>query len=887
MEKFINSIPKWAERFLRTICPDDMYEEIEGDLIQQFNKNLNTIGHRKSSIKLFITVIRFFRPGILFRKKLAITHNWFDLFKNDLQLTFRQFRRNPLFAFLNIIGLSTSMAVVLMIAQYAGFHFGFDRHHENSSKIFRVYSRNYEGSKLSFESALTNYKIGPLLKNEFPEVSSYTQLMPTDSWFDCTLRFDGKDGAVIYSERKLYFTDNRFFQQFPARAIAGNLNNALVNPFSVVLTKSAANRYFNDVNPLGKILHLKGSFEQNEYQVTAVIEDLPTNTHLDIDILMSLSSLEKNQGVGNNDFYTYISLQDNVDVGLFGKKILSFSKHFISAGQQRVEHYIQPLTNIHLHSDLQDEIKEGTDLNAIYFLIVIGIVILVIAWINYVNLSMSQIFEKARQVGIRKVNGASSARIAGQFFTEAVVINLLGIAMAIILIELTTPMIERLTDTRFTWNTFSDFSWYNPVIYVVLLIATGILISAIYPSTVLASLNPVSILKGKILTIDRRGFAGNALITFQFVCSIVLLSIVFVVHHQYTFMQNKKPGVDIGRTLIVKAPVETDSTYGNKFAAFKNYAATNLFVESISTSTSVPGQNIEWTGRVSSPGMQLAQNLHIQVADTAYLRNYQIPLLMGRDFIFTDYPLEKFGIKTEPVILNMKAVEVLGFASEADALGRTIFWDDNECTVVGIVANYHQQSLKSEFTPTLFTANAGPLMSIKLSENFEKDFHHSIVRLEEVWRKFFPESAFDFFYLPDYYLSHYKSERNIRTIIDIISSLALITSCLGLLGLSAFAAKQKIKEVCIRKVMGAQFIEILLLLSKKFLFLICLAALIAVPLALMQCTHWLHGYAFHVELQIWHFVLPVAIVMLISSITILSQCWKVGINNAIDLLRTE
>lgn len=887
MDKKITSLPKWAERFLRAICPDELYEEIEGDLIQRFNWNIKTSGYRTSSIKLFMEVIRFLRPGILLRKKFRTTYNRLDLFKNDLQLAFRQIRHNALFTSLNIIGLSTSMAVVLMIAQYAGFHFSFDRHHENSTNAFRVYSRNYEGSKLSFESALTNYKVGPLLKKEFPEVKSYTQLMPTDSWFECALRYNGKNGPVIYNESKLFFADNQFFQQFSAQTIAGELNSALENPFSVVLTKSAASRYFNDDDPIGKILHLKGSFEENDYQVTAIIEDFPPNTHLDVDILMSLRSLEKNQGVGNNDFYTYLSLQENVDIASFEGKMQSLSEHFLSPGEQRVEHSLQPVANIHLHSDLQDEIKDGADLDAIYFLIAIGIVIIVIAWINYVNLSMSQIFEKARQVGIRKVNGASRARIVGQFFTEAVVINLTSIVIAIVLIEFTSPMFERLTETKLSWNAFADISWQNPVVYIVFLIALGIVTSAIYPSTVLASLNPLNVLKGNILRMNRRSNAANALITFQFTFSIVLLTIVFVVHAQYSFMQNTKPGLDIWSTLVVKAPVETDSTYKDKFAAFKNYAANNLLVESISTSTSVPGQSIEWTGRVSTPTRELAQNFHIQVADTAYLQNYRIPLLSGRDFNISDYPIGKFGSKIEPVILNMKAVEVLGFSSERDALGRIIFWDDNQCTVVGIVANYHQRSLRNKITPTLYTANAGPIMSIRLNEHFKNNFQSSIAQLDAAWKKFFPDSAFDFFYLPDYYQSHYKSERNMKTIIDIISLLGLITSCLGLLGLSAFAAKQKMKEVCIRKVMGAHWLEIMALLSRKFVVLVCISALIAVPLALLKASHWLNGYAFHIELKLWHFVLPVFIVIVISSLTILSQCWKVGLNNSINLLRSE
>lgn len=884
MDKKIYPLPKGVTRFLRTICSMDLYEEIEGDLIQQFNRHIHTLGYRIALLQLTMTVVRFFRPGILFRRKLKASNNQFDLFNNDFHLALRQLRRDPLFALLNIIGLSTSLAVVLMIAQYAGFHFSFDRNLEHASQEFRVYSRNYEGNKLSFETALTSYKVGPWLKKEFPEVKSYTQLMPTDSWFDCALRYDSPNGPLVYNERKLFYADARFFEHFRCKAIAGDMNSALSNPYSIVLTQSAANRYFHDAHPVGKILHLKGSFEENDYQVSAVIEDLPDNTHLDIDILASLSSLEQNQGVGNNDFYTYLTLHEKADMESFRSKISMRTFDLAADATRRVEHHVQPVTDIHLRSDLQDEIKQGADLNTLYFLIIMGLAIMVIAWINYVNLSMSQIFEKARQVGIRKVNGASRARIVGQFFVGASVLHLISILSAIVVIELTAPLMEALTGTNFTWSAFAAVTVQNPLLYLVLLIVLGIIVSAIYPSVALASLNPVNVLKGKLPSVSKGRQAGNALITFQFACSIMLLTAVFVVHAQYSFMENKKPGVDIDRTLIVKAPTETDSTYKTRFTAFRNYAADNLFVERISTSTSVPGQSIEWTGRVST--RQSAHNMHIQVADTAFLRNYNIPLLSGRDFNVSDYPMGKFGAKIEPVILNVNAIQMLGFPSEGEALGSTIFWGDNECVIVGVVGNYHQQSLRDKIPPILYTANAGPLMSIRLHQNFGKDFYASIVQLEGAWRKFFPDDAFDFFYLPDYYQSHYQSERNIKTIIDVISGLALITSCLGLLGLSAFAAKQKMKEVCIRKLMGARWIEVLGLLSRKFVVLIAVSALIAVPLAIIQSARWLEGYAFHTELASWHFVLPVIIVLLVSSLTIVSQCWKVSTHNPIEVLRS-
>ena len=887
MDKLVNSLPKWADRFLRLVCPAELFEEIEGDVIQEFNCNRKRLGSRKSSIMLFFTVIRFLRPGIFFRKRVKIDFIWFDLPAYNLSLAFRQLRRNSLFSFINIIGLSISIAAVLIIAQYAGFHFNFDRYHRDFSSTFRVYSKNIERNKISIESALTSYKVASLIKKEFPEVRSVTQLMPTDSWFDCALRHDSENGVVIHNENKLFFADNQFFDTFTSSAISGKLDNALSNPYSVVLTKSAASRYFRNTSPLGKVLHLNGSFESNDYLVTAIIEDFPPNTHLDIDILMSLNSLEGKRDLSNSDFYTYVTLHRDADAVFFESKMSALSEHFILNGAQRLEHSVQSVSEIHLHSHLQDEMKSGGDFNTISSLIIVGLVILIIAWINYVNLSISRIFARVREVGIRKVNGATKTKIIGQFYTEAVVVNFLSILIAVVLVELTTPGLQSLTGIEFTWMEFANMNWRNPLVYLVLFLVTGIATSAIFPSAKLASTNPVHVLKGEILAFKRRTVAGNALIAFQFTCSIVLLITVFVMHSQHSFMQNTNPGIEIDRTLVVKAPTNTDSTYASRLTAFKNYAADNLDLQNISTSTSVPGQEIEWTGRVSNPISQESRNVHIQVADTAYFQTYSVKLHSGRNFSISDYPGEQFGRKTEPVVLNNKAVEVLGFSSEEDALGRTIYWGNNKCTIVGIVANYHQQSLRYDFQPILYTANVGPLMSFKLSDTFEKDFHNSISELENAWRKFFPDDAFDFFYLPDLYGRNYRSERNLSAVIDIFACLALITSCLGLLGLSAFAAKQKVKETSIRKILGADWLGIVIGLSKNFIVLISLAALIAAPMAIMQCGYWLNGYAFHIDLQIWHFIAPIGIVVLISLLTVLSQCITVARNSPAKLLRSE
>lgn len=745
MDKRSASLPKWAGRFLRLICPEELYEEIEGDLIQSFNRNVHKFGHRKSSIRLGITVLRFFRPGILFRHRLKLQHNWFDLVWNDLQLAFRQLNRNRMLSLLNIFGLSVSIAVVLLIAAYSSFHYSFDKAHQHFDHTYRIYSKNYEGTRLAFESALTNYKLKSILNCEFPEVEKCTQLMPTDSWFDCALRFDGRNGAVVHNERKLFFADEQFLEIFQAQVITGNLKNALTNPFSVVLTRSAAERYFDDSNPVGKVLHLKGSFEENDYEVTAVIEDLPANTHLDFEILMSLSSLEKNQGVGNNDFYTYVILQDNIDVTAFNTKLSGLSLQPGLTGSQNVEHRLQTIKDIHLYSNLQDEMQPGADPQVLYFLVVIGVMIISIAWINYVNLSISQIFERGRQVAIRKVTGASRTRIVGQFFTEAMVINILSVIAAIVMVQLARPAFQDFLDMEFSWRAFAGIGWDNPGLYILLILGSGILLSAIYPSKVLSALNPIQILKGKFLTSNKSSLIGNGLIAFQFTCSIALAIAVIVIHDQYFFMQNKRLGVTIDDILIVRAPSNIDSTYQNRFTSFQNYASTNLQVKAISTSTSVPGENIEWTGRVANPLTSLTCNTHIQVADTGYLQTYKIQLLHGRGFSLADYPGVKFGQKTEPVILNEKAVELLGFESAEEAILKNILWDNNKCIVVGVVANYHQQSLKSDYKPILYTANSGPLMSIKVDKNFGTDFQHSVSLLEKSWRKFFPNNAFDFF----------------------------------------------------------------------------------------------------------------------------------------------
>lgn len=587
----------FANWLLSKIYNDDLYDEIQGDMLELYHERLTSMGRTKASL-LYLWDATLSMRNIGLKKKKEWQRNRVDMIINYFRMAFRHLRKGNIFSSISVFGLSVSIATCFLIFQYAFFELDYDQYEENSKDIYRLTTHTYENDQLIYPTALSGVFMADAVKEKLPEVTSTTRLVSTKGWFDCTLKYSLNNSVRIFNEHHLYYVDSNFLEMFSYSMLYGNRDTALEKPYSIVLTTTAAKRYFGNDEAIGKVLHLKGSNDENDYTVTGILVDPPINSHLDGDIFLSISSVSSNPYFNTIDAYTYIQTLLLSNYENLQNKISDLSPELIPVkGKTKTVLGVQRLADIHLHSFLQDEMKQGGNAKATYFLLLIACVILIIAWINYMNLSTSRTIVRAREVGIRKASGASRTQLFYQFITEAIVINLISAFIGILIIQFIGPYFYQFIGIpSYYAQAFRQFNVFT--IYI--LFATfllGIFLSGFYPARILASYNPALVLKGKSIGGDGV-ILRKVLVVFQFTCAIGLMIAVFGFQQQFKHIQNQNLGIDIGRTMVVKAPANVDSTYRLRLEGFKAQLQSYDIVTSITSSSSVPGEKIEWTGSV-------------------------------------------------------------------------------------------------------------------------------------------------------------------------------------------------------------------------------------------------------------------------------------------------
>ncbi|MBY0436419.1 MAG: ABC transporter permease [Cyclobacteriaceae bacterium] len=877
-----------AFRILRWFCPAQLYEEIEGDLIQKFSRDVKTFGERRAKWRLLWSVIWFFRPGIILRNQSKHIMPMIQ-FQNNLKMAFRIMRKNKLFSSINVFGLSVSMAACLLIFQYAFFELSYDKQY--SPDIYRVGSVLLEDGVEKYKSAITPVWAAPLIKDELPEVAKAVRIVSTSNWFDCTLATIDKDGSKIFNEKKeFYFVDPSFTSMFQIKFLKGDKDKVLLKPFSIVLSSSAAQKYFGDEDPLGKTLKLHGSFQTHDYTVTGVMDNFPINSHLDVNILASLNSLPD-----AIDAITYIQFSHPIDVRLVEQRMNELaSRHFPKVNKMENKVILEKINSIHLHSTLQDQPKIQGSATTVYFLMTIGIVVLIMAWMNYFNLTTSRSIVRAKEVGIRKVAGATRHVIGVQFLTETFLMNAISFILAIILFSLVAPIF-------YTWigrpyiSMFPIFSLVDSteLTWVIGVFILGVFISGFFPAQLFVTLNPVKVLKGK-WQLPRKDFSvRKTILLFQFLCTIVLAIVVLIFQQQFAFLKEQMLGIDIKRSIVLTAPANVDSTYLQKLSGFKDLLKSQAVIYSVATSTDVPGNMIGsgWGGDIMKSPDGSAIGFGINVIDPDFIKSYQLKLLAGRDFSTVDFPGKRFGDKLEPVIINRKGAEVLGHKTPEEAIGETIYWglrkEASKCVIVGVIEEFHQESLRKAIQPMLYTANMGPSMTLKLTEGADKNIPEAVIQIKQAWLNFFPNNAFDYFLLEDRFNQQYDDDKRLARLLNLFCGLAFSISGLGLFGLSLFSINTRLKEISLRKVLGASVLNLIRLLTKEYLILILIASFIALPLAYLGVQTWLSGFAFRIQLTGWLFFIPVTFILIIALITVSSQALVAVLKNPVDNLKHE
>jgi putative ABC transport system permease protein len=793
---------------------------------------------------------------------------------------FRHILKNKVFSVLNLLGLSVGIAACLLLFQYVFYEQSYDSFHQNSGNIYRVRYDAYRNGERMFSCAAAVPAVGPAMKNHFPEVEEYAWAFPLDGIFTT-------DENISFRERRFQIVTPSFLKMFDWEMVRGD-TSALSKPYTAVLTESTARKYYGEEDPIGRNITFWG---EHTLEVRGVIRDVPDHSHIKFSVLVSaetLHQLSENQSRtswGWYDFNTYVLLREGTDPLVFQDKFdewLAKDRKEEWEEQNGFQEFIlQPLEDIHLHSDLlqESEPDENGDADSVFILSIIAFAVLIIAWVNYINLSSSRSLERAREVGIRKVAGAFRSQLIGQFLSEALLMNLLAAGISILLVAAVLPSFNNLTGRSLSMSLLGEpFFWAG----LTALFLTGALLSGLYPAFILSSFKPVEVLKGKFSQSGRGYILRKILVVFQFMASVSLIAGTLLIYSQLRFMRNQDLGVNIDQTLVLRGPgVGLDTTFDEKFRTFKNEINSIAGIDHLSASTNVPGDEIFWASGIRRVDEDQGRGVMYKIGmDEDYIPAFNIDILAGRNFS------PEYGTEELAVIINRRTVNFLGYDSPEAAIGEKVRIDGEDRHIVGVIADYHQMSLKQEPIPLLYRyiPASNTFFAMKISADRADE---AIDALKSKFDEFFPGNPFNYFFLDVFFDRQYRIEKQIFSAVGVFSFLAVIIAALGLFGLSSYTTLQRTKEIGIRKVNGASVNRILLLLSREFMDLIFLAILMAVPVTAWLIYRWLANYPYRAGIDWKIFLFTAFLVILFALIAVAIQTLRAANANPAQSLKYE
>ncbi len=649
---------------------------------------------------------------------------------------------------------------------------------------------------------------------------------------------------------------------------------------------------------LGKLMVI--SRDSMPYKVTAVCKDVPENSHLRFDFLVSYATLYQTWGwkeadydFKDSDFWHYIQLKHGTNYKTFEAKLPAFSKKFfqgdkISGSDEKF--YLQPLSKAHLYSDFEYEIGQTASATVVWGLLIIALFIVVIAWVNYINLSTARSVERAKEVGIRKVSGASRGQLIRQFLTESLFINILALGITLLLVFALQSSFNRLIQYNLSLSYLfqKGLSGYTITIGLIALIVTGILVSGFYPAFVLSSFRPILVLKGKFSSSKKGAFLRKWLVVGQFAITVALIIGSFVVYKQLRYVSSQELGMNIDQMLMVKGPslAAWDSSFISKEASLRDAISKIAYVKGAASTDRTMGNEMSRAFNVRRVEGDPKINYTVRNFGVSheFLDVYGIKLTEGRNFSFTDYSYKWQDLHN--IILNQSAVKLLGFASPKDAIGRKIMIFGRPWDVIGVISDFHQKSLHFAIEPMVLlpTANTSGPISVKVNP---KNIAATVAAIKKEYDTFFPGNLFDYYFLDESFNAQYKNDQMFGKVFGIFAGFAIFVACLGLLGLSLFATAQRTKEIGVRKVLGASVSNIVLLISKDFIKLVIIAFVIASPVAWYIMHQWLQDFAYRINISWWIFLLAGLCAVIVALATISFQAIKAAIANPVKSLRTE
>lgn len=812
------------------------------------------------------------------------------MIKNYLTLALRNLLKRKVYSFINIFGLAIGVAVCLVILKYVDFELSYDTFNKNAAQIYRTTTTNYRNGELRGTSVLSSYAQCPSMMADLPEIKTYVRTHPM--YGGAVLTYDRQQGepSTFHEDNNIQFVDSTFFDVFTYQALQGDLKTALQKPASIVLTKRMAEKFFhNDEDPLGKIIKVSGGWADGDYEVTAILANAPQNSHFYFEFLFPIHNLleggqyQQDNGWDWYNFVSYVQLHDGTDPRKVEEKLPAFvDKHLgkeLAESNSKNIINLQPILSIHLNPGLAHDGSPTTSKSTIYFFVVISIFILAIAWINYINLSTARALERAREVGIKKAIGAYRSQLISQFLFESVLVNLLGIALAVLIALGLLPLLGDIVGKSFSFD-FTDLRFWGILTGLFLI---GSLISGAYPAFILSSFNTTEVIKGKSERITGGFSLRKVLVVFQFASSLILIAGTFTIYRQMNYMRSQDKGLTMDQMLIINGPSILDhKTAKDRLETLKHQLTEIPNVKSVTTSGAIPGGGYNWGTSIRREGTQPEESKTGSIVwiDPDFVGTYGITVLAGRNF--------NPSIKTdmESVLINEAAIQAFGLGDAENAVKSRLVFGGDTTNVLGVLKNYHWNSLKTEHTPFLFKADTISRRNFSVHLNGQ-DMTATIEAIGKTYKEIFPGNPFDYFFLDEFFNSQYKSEQQFGKIFSLFAILAIVIACLGLWGLASFTTTQKLKEIGIRKVLGASVRSILSLLSWQFFKLVLIASVIAIPLTWIGIDKWLSEFAFRIGMAWDLFVVPVVVLTIIALGTVSLQIFRGASINPAKILRSE
>lgn len=790
------------------------------------------------------------------------------MFKNYLLTAFRNLKRNKLHSFINIFGLAIGMTCCILIILFIQFELGYDRQNKSASRIYRL-AIDLEANNW----AISAFPLGALLKENFPEVEEYTRIKPTESFIQNLTN-------LVKHKEKIFFADSTVFDVLDIKMIKGNPVNALAKINSMVLTEERAKAYFGDEDPIGKTLTWVDS--KTEFVVTGIFEPLPSNSHVHMNIMVSSENFPVMRANAENGWnyltnhYTYLVLPENFDFVTFEKTISKFldKYHETPADERGNVLRLQPLTSIHLQSNRGLEVEANGNINTVYILSAIAFFILIIACINFMNLTTAQSLKRAREVGVRKAVGSRKSALVFQFLSESVLISLIALVFATALLIAVIPKFNELSGKYIILNPLENVTVVLAFLGITVIVG---LIAGLYPAFFLSRFNPATVLKGNFSTNLGGQNLRKGLVVFQFAIAFIIMVGTYVVHDQLEYMRSKDMGFDREQTLIAKMP---NDSVGSE--AIKNEMKRLSSVKGVTQFIEIPGKMVRTTG-IWYEGVKddKAENLYIFSGDVDLIETMGMKMKSGSYF---HRDTKQYG---KEFVINETAVKHFGWKPE-EAIGKLINFGERGTEpgrVIGIVEDFHFKDLHETIDPLVMYLEPlyeGTFMAMKLKPG---DVTKSVAEVQGVWKQFLPVQEFEYQFLDESFNSLFEQEKRLSMLFTIFSGLAILISCLGLFGLASFTMEQNRKSVAIRKVMGASASSIMYMMSKDFLKLVLIGMLVASPVAYYTMDKWLQGFAYSVGFGWLVFLYAAAVAVVVAFATVSYHSLKAATTNPVNSLK--